>query len=311
MVERRLVQIWARLLMSERPLLAGLRDEIVQLAMLVVQANARVNVVEGKLRASSGSAWLYADRLWVTNHHVVAEARGKVTLTSSFRQLDGDVIGKDSDTDLAVIRLRESIGVEPLALRATPAKLGEICFAIGAPLGEYADTISMGIVSGLNRRLDDGGGKVIEDVLQTDAAINHGNSGGPLVDIDGRVLGVNTAGRDDANNIGFAIPALTVGDIVPELIESGAITRASIGARIEIRKSKNSPTADLVVLDTYDEHSHLQPGDVLRAFDGRPLKRRADLTRMLRRDVIDRDVALVIERSGMSQTISIRPKLRQ
>ena len=173
--------------MSDLPLLAGLREELIQLAARVVRANARVEVVGSQLRESSGSAWLFADRLWVTNYHVVDDARGKVTLTNGGQQIHGEVIGKDADTDLAVIRAIESIEVKPLLLRSGAAQLGELCFAIGAPLGDYADTMSMGIVSGLNRRLPQGDGRVLEDMLQTDTAINHGNSGGPLVDTDGCV----------------------------------------------------------------------------------------------------------------------------
>jgi S1-C subfamily serine protease len=297
--------------MSDLPLLAGLRDELVQLAARVVKANARVEVVGSQLRESSGSAWLFADRLWVTNHHVVDDARGKVTLTSGGQQIHGEVIGKDADTDLAVIRVVESIEVKPLLLRSGSAELGELCFAIGAPLGDYADTMSMGIVSGLNRRLHQGDGRVLEDMLQTDTAINHGNSGGPLVATDGCVLGVNTAGIDNANNIGFAVPVHTIADIVPELIESGMITRATIGAKIDIRKSGISQGYDLVILATNDSRGSLRPGDVLREINGRPLRHRADLMSVMRRDVIDRSVPLVIERDGKMQTIAVTPQRRQ
>lgn len=297
--------------MPDRPLLAGLRDELIYLAALVVKANARVDVIGSQLRESSGSAWLYADQLWVTNHHVIGDARGKVTLTNGIQRINGDVVGKDADSDLAVIRAVESVEARPLLLRTDSAQIGELCFAIGAPLGEFADTISMGIVSGLNRRLPQSDGRFLEDVLQTDAAINHGNSGGPLVDIDGSVLGVNTAGIDAANSIGFAVPAHTVMEIVPELIEHGMITRATIGAKIEIRRSSTSPTDDLLILETLDDHSPLRPGDILREFDGRPLKRRADLMRVLRRDVINRDVSVVIERDGKTRGLMITPQQRR
>jgi|APGre2960657423_1045063.scaffolds.fasta_scaffold09910_3 S1-C subfamily serine protease len=297
--------------MSDLPLLAGLREELIQLAARVVRANARVEVVGSQLRESSGSAWLFADRLWVTNYHVVDDARGKVTLTNGGQQIHGEVIGKDADTDLAVIRAIESIEVKPLLLRSGAAQLGELCFAIGAPLGDYADTMSMGIVSGLNRRLPQGDGRVLEDMLQTDTAINHGNSGGPLVDADGCVLGVNTAGIDSANNIGFAVPVHTVADIVPELIESGTIARATFGAKIDIRKSGISQSYDFVILASSDSHGLLRPGDILREINGRPLRHRADLMSVMRRDVIDRSVPLVIERDGKKQTISVTPQRRQ
>ena len=121
--------------MSDRPLLAGLRDELIRLAELVVAANARVDTVGSQLREGSGSAWLYADCLWVTNHHVVGDARGKVTLSRGAQRIFGDVVGKDADTDLAVIRAAEPVQAKPLILRQDPARLGELCFAIGAPFG--------------------------------------------------------------------------------------------------------------------------------------------------------------------------------
>ena len=146
-------------------------------------------------------------------------------------------------------------------------------------------------------------------MLQTDAAINPGNSGGPLVDIDGCVLGVNTAGIN-ATSIGFAVPSHTVAEIVPELIETGMITRASIGAQIEIRRSHISSADDIAILKTVDDNSPLRPGDLLREFNGRAIRRREDLMRALRRDLIDREVSVVIERDGTNRTISITPKRR-
>ena len=295
--------------MSDFPLLTGLRNELIRLAELVVAANARVEVVGGQLRESSGSAWLYGDCLWITNHHVVGDARGSVTLNNGAQRIDGEVVGKDAETDLAVIRTTDPIAAKPLVLRDAPARLGELCFSIGAPLGEFADSMSMGIVSGLNRRLPQPGGRFIEDVLQTDAAINHGNSGGPLVDIDGCVLGVNTAAIE-ATAIGFAVPAHTVAEIAPELIETGTITRATIGAQIEIRRSRTAPGDDIAILKTVDRNSPLRPGDLLREFAGRSMKRRADLMRVLRRDIIGREVPIVIERDGKAHVLSITPQRR-
>jgi serine protease Do len=293
--------------MFSRPLLVALREELISLADLVVKANARVDIVGGKLRESSGSAWLYADRLWVTNHHVIADARGKVILTNGTQRIAGEVVGKDADTDLAVIRVDTSVEANPLVLKTESAKLGELCFAIGAPLGEFADTMSMGIISGLNRRLPQSGGMVLEDVLQTDAAINHGNSGGPLVDINGFVLGVNTAGIDAANSIGFAVPTQTVAEVVPELIEHGSIARATIGVKVEIRRVGMSVVNELLVLEIHDERSPLRPGDILHAIDGRPLSRRADLMRALHRNVINREVSVLLQRDGVRKEFVITP----
>lgn len=293
--------------MFERRMLRRLRDELVELAARLVKVNARVDVLGTGLRQSSGSAWLYGDRIWVTNNHVVEEARGAVALVNGSRRIAGRVIGADADTDLAVIRADDSLDVTPLALNTARPRLGELCFAVGAPLGEFADTMSMGVVSGLDRRLRLSAGRAIEDVIQTDAAINHGNSGGPLVDIDGNVLGVNTAGIDQASSIGFAVPAHTVAEIVPELIDQGRIVRASIGARIEVRASQ---ATDSLVVRHASEGNALLPGDVLRVFDGRRITRRSDLLRLLRKDIINREIQIVVERGGRVQTVCVRPTAR-
>ena len=110
--------------------------------------------------------------------------------------------------------------------------------------------------------------------------------------------------------IGFAVPAHTVAEIAPELIETGTITRATIGAQIEIRRSRTSSGDEIAILKTVDGKSPLRPGDLLREFAGRSMKRRGDLMRVLRRDIIGREVPIVIERDGKAHELSITPQRR-
>ena len=200
-------------------LLSQLRGEICELVDYVRTRTARVEV-PGVAGSGSGSAWLYADELWVTNQHVVDGSAPRLFLHTSAGDVPARVLGADPHSDLAVLHAEKPFGQQPLAVRSEPASL---CFAFGAPLGVYPDSVSMGLVSGLNRRLPSPGGITIEGALQTDAAINPGNSGGPLVDVDGQVLGVNVGVRSDGNDIGFAIASDLVREVAAELAEHGEV----------------------------------------------------------------------------------------
>lgn len=271
------------------------RDALLALAARVVPATGRVEVVTTSLSQSSGSAWLFDDHHWVTNHHVIAHSGKNVQITTAGRTIDATVLGSDEGTDLAVLR-SDRVNVTPLSVRKSQVSLGEPCYAFGAPLGTFPDSMTSGIVSGLERRLANRLGTSIEDVLQTDAAINPGNSGGPLVDVDAKVIGVNTAIRADADNMGFAVPAATVISIVPELIEHGYVARATLGASVEARPSGRGPKEELMVLEVRDPSSLLRRGDVLVSIDGKSVERRADLFNILRRTLIGRTTTVEVRR---------------
>lgn len=202
-------------------LLRQFSDEIIELAERVVLSTA---IVKGQTRdfdEGSGSAFLYDVEHLVTNNHVVEGMVDPIHVQlPGARQTEARVVGRDPLTDLAVLRF-DPQPAEPLLISARGARLGELCFAFGSPLGEFPESISIGIVSGLKRSLPTGDKQAIFDVIQTDAAINPGNSGGPLVNVDGLVIGVNTAAIPEADGIGFAVPADTVAEVVQELITYG------------------------------------------------------------------------------------------
>ncbi len=241
----------------------------------------------------------------VTNHHVTDEMdldRLRVRIGDE-HELAATFIGSDPRTDLAVLQIDDPIEGH-LHLRERPARLGELCLALGSPFGIFRDTVSLGVVSGLGRTLPQQGRRPIENVLQTDCAINPGNSGGPLVDATGEVLGVNTAVWRSGQGMAFAVPSETVAWVVPELVEHGRVARASLG--VSIRQTDDDADALLEVTRVArPTPDGLAVGDVLRAIDGQPVRRRADLYRHLRRDAIGSTLAIEVEREDARLTVAV------
>ncbi|WP_244949059.1 S1C family serine protease [Mycolicibacterium doricum] len=229
--------------MSNTPgrLLRQFSDEIIDLAERVVLSTAIVKGQTHDFEEGGGSAFLYDVEHLVTNNHVVQDLVDPMYVQlPGAQQTEARVVGRDPLTDLAVLRV-DPQSAQPLTISPEGARLGELCFAFGSPLGEFPESISIGIVSGLKRSLPTGDKQAIFDVIQTDAAINPGNSGGPLVNVDGQVIGVNTAIVPEADGIGFAVPADTVAEVVHELITYGAVERASLGVSVARRVVDRAP----------------------------------------------------------------------
>jgi len=287
--------------------LAALSNEIVALVDRIVASTGRVEVFQLGANQAYGSGWLFAEGYWVTNHHVIEDSGPRVTITIRAESFDAELVGSDPDTDLAVLRTSGYAEIEALTTRARPAQLGELCFAFGAPLGEFADSVSSGIVSGLDRRMPSPSGRTIETMLQTDAAINHGNSGGPLVDAEGGVLGVNSCGFDQADNMGFAIPAHTVRAIAPELIEHGEVARATLGIGLEARVVGRN---EELLVSSLGTSTAFELGDRICAINGQPVHARADLFRLMNRSMINVPIEVGVERHGSNITVGAIPARR-
>lgn len=292
-------------------LLRQFSDEIVALAEQIVPSTAIVTGQTNDFRQCAGSAWLYDAEHLVTNNHVVEDLVDPIHV-----QLPGSaptrawVIGKDPLTDLAVLRTDEQ-SAPPLRISDEAAKLGELCFAFGCPLGRYPESISIGIVSGLKRSISTGDRQSIFDVIQTDAAINPGNSGGPLVNSEGLVIGVNTEIDVEANwGIGFAVPAETVADVVQELIAYRAVERASLGVTVARKSVNGAPTGQALVITALRNNpaGPLREGDVLLAVGNREIATANDLLRALRRDVVDRKIQVVVQRDGQEVSVECLPR---
>lgn len=172
---------------------------------------------------------LTPDGLLLTNSHVVAGARGAITAgLADGRSAAATVVGTDPATDLAVLRVPLS-GLAPLSLlQAEQIAIGQLVIAIGNPL-RFERSVSLGVVSAVDRALPAAEGGLLEGLIQTDAAINPGNSGGPLVDVRGAVVGINTAMIPRAQGLGFAVPAQTASWVAATLIRDGRIQRPYFG----------------------------------------------------------------------------------
>ena len=264
----------------------------------------------------SGVVWS-EDGIVVTNDHVVSGAQEVVVALASGERLRADVEATDPITDLAVLRVdRRGLPAAEFAGQLPP--VGQLAVAMGNPLG-FENTVTAGIVSGLHRSIPSGGQTpALVDLIQTDAAISPGNSGGALVGPDADVMGINVAyipPEQRAVAIGFAIPAPTVVDVVTQLLEDGEVSHAFLGVRPAPLSPELAQEAGLeaqegvavltIVEGSGAEAAGIEPGDVIVSADGEPLRSVEDLYEILRdRDPGDR-LELEIVRGGERQTIAV------
>lgn len=266
----------------------------------------------------AGSGFIFTpDGLILTNSHVVAGARElRVTLADG-RKLPAHVIGHDPSTDTGVVRIHAaSLSWVELG-DSKSVKVGQLAIAIGNPLG-FQSTVTAGVVSALGRSLRSATGRLIDDVLQTDAALNPGNSGGPLVNSQGKVVGVNTAIIPMAQGICLAIAINTASLIAQQLITTGRVRRAYLGIAGQ-NVGLPRPLARMLELTTESgvgvsaiedggpaKNSDLHVGDVIVAFDGKPVTGIDDLHRLLGLDHIDRSITLTVIRERALRSLSVR-----
>jgi len=291
--------------MSRSSLLAQLNSELQVLIKECLPKTCTIFPMHRAQRLGNGSGWFYGSDLIVTNNHNLpygAESEIMVR-TAQLGEFRVSVRGCDPETDLAVLHA-PGLKFDPFSVRDAPAQIGELCLAIGTPLGERnQDSVSFGVVSGLGRQVYLGNFKH-EESIQTDALINQGNSGGPLVDVTGQVIGVNFAGaparEGGSSGIGYAIPSEVVRDIVPELIEHGSVARATIGISITARSLKTESGIDsrLQVVKVSNPDSSLKQGDIIMSVNGQAIHRRYQLMRLLNRRAIGTSLTLEIQRSG-------------
>lgn len=237
----------------------------------------------------AGSAFfISADGLALTNNHVVANAEKIFVFTDDRTRFEAKVVGRDPATDLALIKVQGKGPFAYLPLGDSNAlRVGEWVMAVGNPLG-IGQTVTVGVVSGKGRTLNLSRTTMsFENFIQTDAAINRGNSGGPLINIKGEVVGINTAMNAGAENMGFAVPVNTAKAILPQLKEKGKVVRGYLGVNItdvtaEHQEAFNLPSREgALVHDVMDgspaEKAGLKHGDVIVAINGKAIKNQREL----------------------------------
>jgi 2-alkenal reductase len=269
----------------------------------------------------SGFVWDAAGHI-VTNDHVV---RGGGTITiwmASGEQLDAEIVGVAPNYDLAVIRPKAKHGLPPaIAVGSSAAlKVGQSAYVVGSPFG-LEQSLTTGVISGLRRELPTTRGHEVTNIIQTDAAVYPGNSGGPLLDSAGRVVGVISAYFSlDAPNtaLGFAIPSDIVSRIVPELISKGRIPTAGIGIvpaeeadtmragidGVVVAQVRPGSPAERAGLRGANTQAGTQ-GDVITAANGVPIRSPFDLTNLLERVGIGKTVALTVKRNGHTAAMPV------
>ena len=275
----------------------------------------------GGERDGAGSGVIVApDGLILTNSHVAgaAGAGARIGITTPDGQdLRARLVGDDPDTDLALLRVDEAVTLPAAPLGDSKRlKRGQLAIAIGNPLG-FESTVTTGVVSALGRSLRSRNGRLIDDVIQTDAALNPGNSGGPLVSSHGEVIGINTAVIMGAQGICFAVAANTAKFVLGELVRHGRVRRAFIGIAAQqivlprrLRHAAGLDQERAVMASSVEsgsaaDRAGLRGGDIIVGLDGETISGADDLVRALTGDKIGRSVALDVVRGTERLTLSL------
>ncbi|MCW5659285.1 MAG: trypsin-like peptidase domain-containing protein [Burkholderiaceae bacterium] len=285
---------------------------------LKTQARRGVHTIEG-----AGSGFLITpDGYVLTNQHVADAGHSVVVTLDDGSEQAAQKVGGDVDTDLALLRIDNAAALPHLELGESKSlRVGQVVIAIGNPQG-LAQTVTTGVVSALNRSLRARSGRLIEGVIQTDASLNPGNSGGPLLDTRAQVVGVNTAIIAGAQSLCFSIPADTARWVVSELLRHGRVRRAWLGVKAQtvplprrtvVHHGLDVPSAvsvDEVLADGPAERAGVKAGDRIVRVDGLPIKDVDTLNRVLGGERIGRSVHVELLRGVQKLALQLVPAAR-
>jgi S1-C subfamily serine protease len=271
----------------------------------------------------SGSGFVMTpDGYVLTNSHVVSGARRIHAIFQDGEKVPAHLVGDDPQTDIAIVRIDAPNLVALAFADSSELKVGQVAIAVGNPYG-FDCTVTAGVVSALGRSLRTKTGHLVDDVIQTDAALNPGNSGGPLVDSRGRVIGVNTAMIMPAQGICFAIAANTAGFVMGKLIHEGRIRRAYLGVagqnvplhRRVVRFHELTSDSGVFVVSVEPsspaERAGLRAGDLIVGYGDNPVSGIDDLHRMLTEEQAGVGATMTIIRDLKKQALQVEPTLRQ
>jgi S1-C subfamily serine protease len=310
---------------GEADLLDAYSNAVVRAVEKVGPAVVRVQpITPDRSFAGEGSGFMVsADGLILTNSHVVQGFARFAVITAEGRALTARCVGDDPDTDIALLQIEQGVKLPWARLgNSKTLRRGQLVIAIGAPLG-FEATVTTGVVSALGRSLRGERGRLIEDLIQTDAALNFGNSGGPLVNSAGDVVGIATAVISGAQGLCFAVAANTASFVMGELLAHGHVRRGSIGVVAQQTPVPPAMARATGVTQAYAvwvaaveasgpaAKAGLAEGDLIIAADSHPLTGLDDLLRLLGPGSIDRLITFEVIRAGKRLTLQITPKARK
>jgi putative serine protease PepD len=269
----------------------------------------------GQTQQAQGSGWVYDMKGdIVTDQHVVDGATAITVRFADGSTTKGTLVGSDASTDLAVVHVNVSPSkLHPLAVaNSDDVQVGDGAVAIGSPFG-LQNTVTWGIISALHRQQTAPNGFTIDNSIQTDAAINHGNSGGALLDMQGRVIGVTSQIESDGGGnegVGFAVPSNTVKTVVTKLISSGKVSHAYLGISTSSVPGSTNGTAfgatvQSVVTGSPADQAGIENGDVIKSIAGKQVATSDDLAAIIAADKPGDKVAVVLTRSGSDKTVEV------
>ncbi|MGH7562905.1 MAG: S1C family serine protease [Gemmatimonadota bacterium] len=305
---------------DDAPLLDAYSRAVVSIVDAVGPGVVRVSPQgRGRREGGHGSGFLFApDGFALTNSHVVQGAQVFEIAFPDGRTATATVVGDDPDTDAAVLRVDGDDLPSVTLGDSAGLRVGQLVVAIGSPLG-FQSTVTAGVVSAVGRTLRSVTGRLIDDVVQTDAALNPGNSGGPLVDSRAEVVGINTAVILPAQGICFAVGINTVKTVVGQLLRHGRVRRGYLGLAGQnvplhvgtVRRHDLTAPGGVLVQsvepDGPGDRAGLREGDIVVAFDGQPVAGIDDLHRILLEERIGRTCAVTVLRHGRSRTLEVKP----
>jgi len=265
---------------------------------------------------SLGSGFFYGnDGYVVTNNHVIKDADEITVILQDDTRLKAELIGRDAKSDLAVLKVKTDRKITGVGFgKSDKSRVGDWVVAIGNPFG-LGGTVTAGIISARGRDINAG---PYDDFIQTDASINRGNSGGPMFNLDGQVIGINTAIYSPSGGsvgIGFAIPSKAAAPVVRQLIDSGEVKRGWLGVHIQqvtteiadslgLDKTQGALVAD-VIKEGPAAAAKIEAGDVILRFDGKPVHEMRSLPKIVADTVVGKPVEVVVWRSGARKTLKV------
>lgn len=289
----------------------------VEPAVVTVVTNESSGSAFGRTVQASGSGVVISqDGHIITNNHVVEGANDVAVIYNDGTRVDAQVVGTDPLTDIAVLKVNGKVPAFASFGDSSALQLGEWVVAIGSPLGNYRGSVTVGVVSGINRKVAEQ-----ENLIQTDAAINHGNSGGPLINLAGQIVGINTlvvrdtVGGAPAEGLGFAVPSNTVRSVAEQLISRGRIEYPFIGISYtevtpqlagELNLSaKNGVIITQVTANSPAARGGLQTQDVVTAIDNNTIDENNTLRSILFKYRVGDQVTLTVERGGQQLQLKL------